>query len=132
MMQASKQLDYALQFVLALAEKDGARLSLKKFADESGISFLFLQKIARVLRTHGLVKSVKGSAGGYVLARPSEKISLRDIVEAVNTGSDLVECANPNGKCPRQHICRAKKVFIGLNKHMMAYLEKINLHEAVK
>jgi len=131
-MQASKQLDYALQFVLALAVKDGVCVSLKKFADESGISFLFLQKIARILRTKGIIKSVKGSAGGYILSRPSEKISLRDVVDAINQGSDLVECARVGSQCPRQHVCRARKVLIDLNKHMMVYLEKINLHEAVK
>ena len=70
----TKETDYAIQFALALKESDKDwPLSLKEFAKASGISFLFLQRIAKKLKEAGLIKSRLGADGGYWLGRQTGK-----------------------------------------------------------
>ena len=120
MVHFSKQVDYALQLMIALAElKSGNFLSLRKFSQESNISFLFLQKIARDLREKKLINSTRGARGGYRLKPRAEEISLKQIIEAVDGPSGVTECLKKGGCCPKIESCTARRVFGHINKHFL-------------
>lgn len=86
-MRISQMACRALHLLLFLPDHGtGTPVSAAELAQETGISEQFIQKIMRLLQAGGIVKSFRGIAGGHMLARDPESISLADIVTAVEGG----------------------------------------------
>ena len=84
LMQVSRKVDYALRAAIHLARQDsGSPISLGEISSHEGIPKKFLEKIIQDLIHAGLVQSRRGAHGGYLMARPSEEISFKDVMEAV-------------------------------------------------
>jgi Rrf2 family protein len=88
-MRISAKAEYACVAMLELAAYHGMPqpLRVKAIADAQDISPRFLVQILLQLKTAGLVNSVRGAAGGYQLARPPERISLAEIIKAIDDRS---------------------------------------------
>ena len=127
MLKISKEFDYAVQLITALAslkEKDEL-LSLKKFSQESNISFLFLQRIARSLKQAGLIDSVRGVKGGYKMKKEATKITLKDILTATEGKvPSISKCIADKNLCKKSAKCNARILFSKINKELLTYLEK--------
>src|SRR5437763_14626229 len=94
-MRVSHKARYACIAMLELAASygdPGALVQIKNIAETHGISQRFLVQILLQLKAHGLVRSARGAAGGYQLARPPEGISLADVIYAI----DQAEPATPS------------------------------------
>ena len=127
MFQLRHETDYAIQF-LSLLAKSKTKLSLNDVAFETGISFLFLQKIARKLRLAGIIKADQGVKGGYSLAVPARSLNLKNIVVAIEGQCGLVSCCCDNDcKCEKESICKAKKKLVQVSKQITKILEKVKL-----
>lgn len=109
-LQFSKKLDYGLFLLIELARKAGEYpLSLQKVAQENGMSFFFLQKVAFELRKSGIVASNRGKNGGYILAKPASGITLKEIVEVLEGPVNVMHCLmTENSNCMRQTRCRMR------------------------
>jgi Rrf2 family protein len=111
-LQFSQKLDYGLFLLIELARKKGADpLSLRKVAEEHGMSFFFMQKVAFELRKAGLVRADRGKNGGYVLAKPAAEISLKQIVETLEGPVTVMQCLVPaaaSASCARRTRCRMR------------------------
>src|SRR5437764_7083803 len=85
-MRLSAKAQYACVAMVDLACSHGnpSPVHLKNIADIHGISQRFLVQILLQLKGAGLVDSTRGAAGGYLLARPAEKISLADIINVID------------------------------------------------
>ena len=75
-MKFSSQEEFGLRCLVQLARCAPSSLTIAELAQAQGITVPNVAKILRVLRTRGLVKSTRGQAGGYALARPPEQISM--------------------------------------------------------
>ena len=84
-MKGSAKADYACIAMMELAANHGDRqpLRIKAIAERTGIPPRFLVQVLLLLKTAGLVASVRGQAGGYQLARSPQAISLADILAAL-------------------------------------------------
>ncbi len=83
-MQIPRKVDYAIRAAIYLAAQDPEKkCSSGEIAENQGIPRKFLEKIIQNLTRSGLVKSKRGTDGGYSLARPTHEITLRDIIEAI-------------------------------------------------
>ena len=83
-MKITARVDYAILAVFELALNAAAsHLQAKEIADRQKIPLRFLEQILTQLKKAGLVHSIRGASGGYRLARAAERISLRDVMEAV-------------------------------------------------
>lgn len=94
-MRVSAKAQYACIAMLELAGHHGdpnALVQVKNIAETHAISQRFLVQILLQLKAHGLVRSSRGAAGGYQLARPPENISLADVIHAI----DQAEPATPS------------------------------------
>jgi len=102
--------DYAVVIMTAAARRDpGARLSASELAQETGVPLPTTQKLMGRLAAEGLLTSVRGAAGGFALARPAEKITLADIVEAVEGPIALTMCSDANNHdCALDKVCQVK------------------------
>ena len=78
--------DYAARAVLALARHypEDAALRMETVADEQGVPPKYLPQILLELKARGIVRSVRGKEGGYLLARSPAEITLGDVLRAVD------------------------------------------------
>lgn len=134
MLQFTKETDYGFQLMIALSKlKEGQVLSLRKFSETSGVSFLFLQKVARKLREANLIKSNQGAQGGYSLKKPISKIFLKDIIEAIDGECAVSSCLRSGHecRCMKEGDCDARKIFCKVNDCMINYLGKTKLCDVI-
>ena len=125
MITISKQIDYALQLLIALSkQKKGETMSLCKFAKDSNISFLFLQRIARSLKKADIIEATRGVHGGYFLKKNPKKITVLELLEAVEGPYGITSCMRSKKHCPRCKTCTALKLFTKINDELKEILSK--------
>ncbi len=86
-MRISAKGRYALAAAVSMAQQYGSRecITVVSISERLGISKIYLEQVFSLLRRAGLVTSVKGSQGGYQLARTPQQISALDVLSAVET-----------------------------------------------
>jgi FeS assembly SUF system regulator len=101
--------DYAVVIMTAAARREtGARLSANELAQETGVPLPTTQKLMGRLAAEGLLTSARGMSGGFALARPAAKITLADIVEAVEGPIAMTVCAEGRTDCALDAHCHVK------------------------
>lgn len=106
MLALNKKTDYGLIALCCLAaQPDGVR-SARSIAQTYGMSLSLLMNVLKDMQRDGLVDSVRGSRGGYQLARPARQISLAQLVQSLQGAPRLVACLSENsGKTDTGHFC---------------------------
>ena len=112
---------------LAARYKAGSFVSLQDIADRMHLSQGYLEEIAGALKKAELIAGKQGPAGGYRLARVPSKISLEDILVAVNGPLELVDCQGKNSLCPVAGKCPSKNVWAVLQSSIKKSLEETTL-----
>ncbi|MBQ7252995.1 MAG: Rrf2 family transcriptional regulator [Kiritimatiellae bacterium] len=131
-MKITAQSRYALRMLLDIAVNGAANpRSIREIASSQGISEKFISRIAVPLRRAGLVATARGAKGGLRLARFPEKITLLDIVEAIDGPVALVHCLARPGVCERQGKCAAERAWGGVNDALAAALRRVRLADVV-
>jgi len=111
-MQITRQADYALRAMLFLAKLEpGVRAATSQIAEEMDIPSSFLAKIISQLSIAGLIHTSRGAHGGVSLARKPEKISLLDVVEAIDGPITLNECTRNPDICIFGESCPIHEVW---------------------
>ena len=101
--------DYAVVLMTAAARRDsGARLSATDLSQDTGVPLPTAQKLMQQLAASGLLVGQRGAGGGYALARPVSKISLADIIEAVEGPFTMTMCSEGRTDCALDAHCRVK------------------------
>jgi len=132
-MKISTRSRYGLRLLMELAgNADGKPVFLKEIAKNQRISGKYLSRLVLSLRSAGLVRSVRGAHGGYVLACPPDSIRLREIIDALEGGQYIIRCADNPACCPASRTCAAREVWVGLENVMRDYCESISLGEIVR
>lgn len=103
-MKLLRQEDIAILLVSELARHD-TLIPLSEIALEHGVSQLYLKKLARRLRMSGLVTSKEGVGGGYTLGKSAEKISVLDIINALNETPKIPNEVSQRLSCPLVTNC---------------------------
>lgn len=110
-MQITRQADYAVRAIMYLAQVEpGQKAATSKIAKEQKIPLSFLAKIIAQLSVAGLLQTMRGARGGVSLARKPEKISMLEVVEAIDGPIQLNECVRRRHKCPLKG-CPMKSVW---------------------
>jgi len=98
LMQVSRKIDYALRAVIYLSLQSERRpCSVAEIASREGIPRKFLEKIIQDLIHSGLVRSMRGAQGGYMLAREPESVTFKDVIEAIEGPVALNVCVGASG-----------------------------------
>lgn len=127
-MHITLESDYAVRIVSCLA-KSGGRMDAKQIAGETGVTLRFSLKILRKLVTGGLVRSYKGTKGGYELGRPASLISLCDVIETVEGPYALSRCLGETGyECTRGGDgaqCPFRQVYAEISEMVRKRLDEV-------
>lgn len=129
-MQLSTRTRYGCRAMveLALNQQDGA-MPLNKIAARQDISVKYLAQIFPALRTAGLVRSIRGPRGGYILARTPSDIHLSDIVHALEGSLAPVECLDAPDLCERSGVCATRDIWKALEDRMEDVLQSTTLSD---
>ncbi len=103
-MHITLEADYAVRIVTCIANSD-KRLDAKTIAEKSCVTLRFALKILRKLVANGIIKSFKGTLGGYELAKPPEQITLRDVIETVEGTYCFSRCLENNENYMCNRVC---------------------------
>ena len=123
---------YAVTALLDLAmHQDSGPITIAQMAKRQKISPTYLERLAGNMRAKGLLKSVRGSKGGYILARHPSEITVADIIEAVDEGIDATRCAG-KGNCHEGEMCITHHLWEALNREILEFLQGITLSALVK
>ena len=114
---------------LALRHQHGP-VTLAGIGARQGISLSYLEQLFGKLRRHALVESVRGPGGGYCLARPTEKVSVADIILAVDEPLDATQCGGLEN-CQEEQRCMTHNLWAALNEKLHDYLSSVTLRDLV-
>jgi len=130
-MRISTRGRYALRMMLDIARYgvDGSPVSLPSVSGRTGISHGYLEQLAPALRAARLVKSVAGRHGGYRLAAPASKITIRQVIEASIGPVCVVECVEEPESCMRADFCECRIVYALINQRIAQVLDDFTLED---
>jgi Rrf2 family protein len=116
--------------MIELARHDLNRpLQLKIIAERQEISVKYLEQLMAVLKSAGLIKSIRGSKGGYVLARSPSQIALSDILHCVEGPITTVECVEDCTTCTRAADCAAREIWTRVEQAIEQVLQSFTLQD---
>lgn len=126
-MKLSTRGKYGLYAMYYLAEHQGeGPQSLQNIASV-GIPKQYLEQLLGNLRRAGLVGSVRGAQGGYKIAKAPEKITILDVIDAMEGPLELSECMTNEGTCDRSCQCPVRRVWRTLTDSINRELAGITL-----
>lgn len=115
---------------LTINQQEGPT-TIAEVAKRHGISVPYLERLAGLMRAKGLLKSIRGAKGGYVLGRPAEQITVADIICAVNEGIDTTRCQG-KANCYKGAVCLTHHLWDKLNHEILHFLQSITLSTLAK
>ena len=116
---------------LALHFGEGPVL-LKDIAERQAISEKYLWQLINPLKSTGLIKSIRGARGGYVLARDPAEINLREILRILEGSLCLVDCVDDPAACDRSESCITREIWSETSKNISQSLESMTLEKMVE
>jgi len=133
MLQLTKDGEYAVRAVLFLASQPLGKISLiSEISKVQDVPKSYLAKIMQHLVKVGLVNSRRGAKGGFFLARPADRITLRQTIEAVEGPIYLNVCLIRKGECPRDEICPVHPVWREAQEKLFSVLESKTMAQLAK
>jgi len=122
-----------MRAVIELAQHEEKRpLQLKAIAERQDISVKYLEQLMSMLRSSGLLRSIRGAKGGYILARPPEQINLSEIFRCLEGPVTTAECTENGDYCERSADCVAREVWMEVEAAIQKILRSITLADLVK
>lgn len=119
---------------LGLRQHSGP-VTLSTISERQNISLSYLEQLFGKLRRHELVASVRGPGGGYLLARVARKITVADIVLAVDEPLDSTHCGGKKncnvGRNGRSGTCMTHELWSALNRKVVDFLDSVALQDLV-
>lgn len=129
-LQISRKIDYGLRAMIHLAGLPVGRISsLQDLTTTLHLPREFLAKILKVLSARGLVRSVRGAHGGYLLARPPSTISFLEVIEAVEGPVQLNVCLDHLDRCDVSASCTMHHVWKAGQDRMLEVYRRTTLEE---
>lgn len=120
-----------LDLVLHTSKRNALPVVLADISERQGISVSYLEQLFSKLRRVGLVRSIRGPGGGYLLAKSSKGIFVADIIAAVDEKVDVTRCGG--GKdCQQGNRCLTHHLWHDLSKQIRSFLSDISLADLVE
>ena len=134
-MKLSTKGRYGLRALIDLAQYgENEPVSITSISYRQEISERYLEQLMAMLKKAGLVKSIRGAGGGYLLGREMDSISVGDVLRALEGSLEPVDCSglNPQEGCKAADICVTKYVWQKINESINQAVDSMMLNELVE
>lgn len=133
MMELTRKGDYAIRGIVYLAAQPPEKISLlSDIATAVEVPQTFLAKIFQQFSKSGIVRSYRGTGGGFVLATAPEKVTLLEVVEAVEGPITPNRCLSGAGQCSRDTFCTVHPVWLRIQNEVRKSLSEITLKDLIQ
>lgn len=131
-MKLSTKGRYGVKAMVDLAVHYGEEpVSIKSISEREGISEYYLEQLFGPLRKAGLIKSVRGAQGGYILNKSPEHIAVADIIQVLEGPIEISECIDGTS-CSNEDCCATKLLWEKIKKSIDSVLETTTLFDIVE
>lgn len=127
MLRMSKLTDYGTMVLAQLAARPQGLSTAGEVASATRLGRATVSKLLKSLVHAGLVISERGVHGGYALARPAERISAAEILDALEGPVAITECSSAHGECDLESFCRVGAAWRRINRSIREALDDISL-----
>ncbi len=132
-MRITTQAEYGLICALHLARRiDEGPITGREIAARERLPGDYVEQIMLKLRRSGIVRSTRGAHGGYTLARPSDEISVHDVISASEHSTFEVHCTShpvEEARCSSSHDCSIRPVWVLLQRRIDDVLQGVRLSD---
>jgi len=124
---------YALRMMIDIAQNaEGSRVTIKDISERQGISVKYLEQIVTYLKRAKLLRSERGSQGGYMLIKEPKEYTAGQIIRAIEGDLAPVAClSNENNFCERKDVCPTLGFWQGLYKLVDDYVDSVTLEDLI-
>jgi Rrf2 family protein len=123
----TRDTDYAIRAISYIARSKNKIITTANLTKAIKIPRPFLRKILQVLNKKGILVSYKGQGGGFLLAKPTNKIFLTDLMQIFQGPLCLNECLFKKKVCPNINFCLLRKKIRMIEKFVFLQLRPITL-----
>ncbi|MCL2497615.1 MAG: Rrf2 family transcriptional regulator [Symbiobacteriaceae bacterium] len=133
-MKFSTRSEYGLRALAILAKGYGeGPIPLRQMAKQEGISEHYLEQLFGDLKRAEVLIAVRGASGGYLLARPPQEVTLKEVVTALEGEIAPCDCVRQEAEvCIRGHPCMVQAVWLFLQEGMKQMLQGITLRDMIE
>jgi FeS assembly SUF system regulator len=132
MLRLTKLTDYAIVILSEMASNPAARLSSSQLAAATGVNEPTVAKILKQLTCAQMIGSHRGVQGGYQLLTTGDKITMRQIIEAIDGPIAIADCVNGATGCSVKHKCRVRGNWDKVNNAIIGALDGLTLGEMMQ
>ncbi len=129
MLKISKLTDYATVIMSYLALDPSRVYSATCIAKATHLTVPTVSKLLKILSESGLVRSFRGTGGGYKIAKPTQEITVADVVSAIEGKLAMTECCAENKTCALDSLCGIKENWQIINKIILEALDRVTLYD---
>ncbi len=130
MLRLSRMTDYAVVVLSQMATRQGDVMTAVDISDMTSLPQPTVAKVLKLLARHEVVESRRGTQGGYVLDRPSDAVSVAEIITAIDGPVALTACVDESeGNCAVESLCPMRGRWDLLNSAVQGAFEKVSLAE---
>ena len=131
-MKLSTRTRYGIRAILELAENYGnGPLQLRVIARDQGVSVKYLEQLMAMLKAAGIVRSIRGSKGGYILAKQPGQVKVSECFQCLEGSVITTECVKDESFCERTNDCIARQVWTEVQEAVMGVLQSMTLQDLV-
>ena len=132
-MKLSTRTRYGIRAAIELAGHYGeGPVQIRVIADKQAISVKYLEQLMAMLKSGGFVHSIRGSKGGYVLARTPEQIKLDELFLALEGSITTAECVDDESFCARAADCAARELWTQVQRAVLDVLGSFTLKDLLE
>jgi FeS assembly SUF system regulator len=131
-LKLSKLTDYGTVVMTVLARDPERLRNAADLAAEAHVAAPTVSKILKRLARAGLVASIRGAHGGYRLARTPDRITMANIISAIDGPVGLTDCAMHNGRCGIESRCHVRGNWLRINQAVTRALQGVTLAEMIE
>lgn len=127
MLRLSKMTDYATVLMTRLAQAPDEVHSAQSLSARTRVELPTVSKVLKQLAHAGLVDSQRGARGGYRLARPAGRISVAEIIAALEGPLGMTECSIHAGLCAQESVCSVRRNWRKISRAIVSALDGVTL-----
>jgi Rrf2 family cysteine metabolism transcriptional repressor len=128
----TKNTDYAIRALLALAAKRGSYVSAKSIATEHDIPYQFLRRLLQEMIRHDLVVSKEGVQGGFMLQKNPDEITVTQLIEIFQGRVQVSECMFRKQICSNRARCVLRHEIMRIEQVVQSEFEKLTVGKLLR
>ncbi len=133
MLKLSTKGQYGVRAMYEIAKGFGSGpVTIKRISEEQHVSIAYLEQILNKLRRAGIIKSVKGPGGGYILSRDPKQITIGEILNELEGPVAITSCLDPKEGCVRVDSCVTHLLWKALGDNIKRFLDGMKLQDLLQ